>query len=99
MLAILLFCALGVIAYGIDTVIWNNVGVLSGFVGFMCAIYLIASIIPAISMMTRRMHDAGLSAWLWLVYIPSVAAYCPVGLIVSLLPTVVVGNKYHKNNK
>lgn len=77
--------------------------------GTAILLYMIACIIPAISMMTRRMHDAGLSAWLWLVYIFSIApssyaegawVYAPsVGLIVSLLPTQVRGNMYHKNNK
>ena len=72
------------------------------------SVYVIAWIIPAISMMTRRMHDAGLSAWVWILYVFSFAPACfedawtygaGVGLIVALLPTQIHGNRFHKNNR
>lgn len=70
--------------------------------------YTIALIIPTISMTTRRMHDTGLSAWMWLVLI---VGYAPIlfdeteiagGVIesiIALLPTQLHNNPYHKNNK
>ncbi len=76
--------------------------------GTILVFYGIACIIPAISMMTRRMHDAGLSAWLWLVYALSIAPVWTgeewvygtgIGLVVALLPTQMHGNPYHKNNR
>jgi len=68
-------------------------------------LYLISAIIPAISMLTRRMHDAGLSAWFWLLYLTSFIPY--IGsyiwtisiLVIALLPTRTVDNPYHKFNK
>ena len=81
---------------------------LSMLAAIVLSVYAIAWIIPAISMMTRRMHDAGLSAWVWILYIFSVAPACfedawtygaGVGLVVALLPTQIHGNRFHKNNR
>ena len=83
-------------------------GFFAVILGTVLGLYGIACIIPAISMMTRRMHDAGLSAWLWLVYALSIAPAWTgeewvygtgIGLVVALLPTQTHGNPYHKNNK
>ena len=99
-----LFCA---IVAGAEMALGNQLSVIYA-VGSIIVLYLIAMIIPAISMMTRRMHDVGLSAWLWLVYALSTApAYVEdswiagpgIGLIVALLPTQVKDNPYHKNNR
>lgn len=92
----------------IEGEMWGHPALLSGMICVALVVYIIAMVIPAISMMTRRMHDAGLSAWLWVLYVLSIAPACVeeswvygpgIGLIVALLPTVVAGNKYHKNNK
>ena len=99
-----MFCA---VVAGAETAFGAQVSV-AYVIGSMIVLYLIAMIIPAISMMTRRMHDAGLSAWLWLVYVLSMAPVYTtdswvvgpgIGLIVALLPTQVKDNPYHKNNK
>ena len=108
----LLVWALGIVICGICAVIeiglWGHPALLSVVLCSALVIYVIAWIIPAISMLTRRMHDAGLSAWLWLVYLfgfmpvwaGDVWVYGPgVGIIIALLPTQVHGNKYQKNNK
>ncbi len=68
-------------------------------------IYIALWIIPAISMLTRRMHDAGLSAWFWLLYPCSFISWlgsfiwCVTGLVIVLLPTKKIDNPYHKFNK
>ncbi len=86
----------------------GNPGFFTVLFGAVLLVYGIACVIPAISMMTRRMHDAGLSAWLWLVYAMCIApvwtgeewVYGPgIGIIVALLPTQIHGNSFHKNNK
>ena len=71
-----------------------------------CAfLYVIAAIIPAISMLTRRMHDAGLSAWYWVLYltsfIPWIGSYIwTISMfVIALLPTKITDNPYHKYNK
>ena len=92
----------------LETGFYGTTALLTWLSGALVVLYLLAMIIPAISMMTRRMHDAGLSAWLWLLYIASAApayvegswVYGPsVGLIVSLLPTQVKHNRFHQYNK
>ena len=86
----------------------GHVGMFTVVLGTVLGFYGIACIIPAISMMTRRMHDAGLSAWVWLLYLMCVApawtgeewVYGPgIGIILALLPTQVHGNKFHNNNR
>ena len=81
---------------------------LSVLAGIVLSVYAIAWIIPAISMMTRRMHDAGLSAWVWILYVFSFIPVCfedefmygtGIGLIIALLPTQIHGNRFHKNNR
>lgn len=67
-------------------------------------LYAIASLIPAISMMNRRLHDAGISSWWWfmmlLLFIPFLNIIFIIILIVVLCqPTSVKNNPYHKFNK
>ncbi len=107
-LVMLMFCAVLSVVAGVEMALWGHPALLSIIGMFAFVVYLVAAIIPAISMFTRRMHDAGLSAWLWVLYIFSlVPVYvggvwlcgAEIGLIVALLPTVMVGNPYQKNNK
>lgn len=68
-------------------------------------LFLLASLIPSISMTARRLHDAGLSAW-WLLLLLLNLICEPLSIIISIvffifavLPTKVEGNPYHKFNK
>ncbi|MBP5363746.1 MAG: DUF805 domain-containing protein [Alphaproteobacteria bacterium] len=108
-LLVLLIGLLVLVLFGaLEIKFFGQTGFLAWIIGSVLILYVIAAIIPAISMMTRRMHDAGLSAWLWLIYFADIApayvseawVYGPaVSLIVALLPTQVIGNRFHKNNK
>ena len=68
-------------------------------------VFVFALIIPSISQFTRRMHDAGMSAWFWFFalfnLIPFIGGlmWFVFKLVVALLPTKTTGNPYHKNNK
>lgn len=89
----------------IDKAPFGEIGGLTFSVGSILWAYLIAALIPAISMLTRRMHDAGLPAWFWLLYlttfIPVAGSYIwsVIILIIALLPTKVADNPYHKFNR
>ena len=92
----------------VESAFFGHAGLLAWLAGVALSFYAIAWIIPVISMMTRRMHDAGLSAWLWVIYVLGISpafwsdswVYGPgIGLVIALLPTQVHGNPYHKNNK
>ena len=108
-LLVMLIGALIMVVLGsVEVAFFGRTGFLAWIMGSALVLYVIAAIIPAISMMTRRMHDAGLSAWMWLIYIISALpayvgnewVYGPgAGLIVALLPTQNHGNRFHKNNK
>lgn len=74
------------------------------FVCFLLWSFVIATIIPRISQITRRLHDVGLSAWWWLLFVLAILpilGFVPVifFFVVSLLPTKVKDNPYHKFNK
>ena len=95
---------------GLEWWLFGSPAVLTVLMGAALVVYIIASVIPAISMLTRRMHDSGLSAWVWVLYVSSVLSaeyaddfwvYAPgiVSLVVALLPTQVIGNPFHKNNR
>ena len=83
----------------------ENTAIFSTIVMSMLLLYVVGAIIPNISMLTRRMHDAGLSAWFWLLYlvsfVPWAGSYlwCVCVLIIALLPTQKVDNPYHKLNR
>ena len=108
-LLVLLIGLLIMVLFGsVEVAFFGRTGLLAWVIGSALILYAIAWIIPAISMMTRRMHDAGLSAWLWVIYLLGVSpmfwsdawVYGPgIGLIVVLLPTQTHGNPYHKNNR
>ena len=92
----------------LETAVFGNPGFLTWLMGLALSVYAIAWIIPVISLMTRRMHDAGLSAWLWVIYVLGISpavwsdawVYAPgIGLIIALLPTQIHGNRFHKYNK
>lgn len=66
--------------------------------------YAIAIIVPSISLLVRRLHDAGLSAWWMMLFIltlvpPLDIVASIVFFIFSVLPTKTDGNPYHKFNK
>ena len=74
------------------------------FVCFLLWLFVMATIIPRISQITRRMHDVGLSAWWWLLFVLAILpilGFVPAifFFVVSLLPTKVKDNPYHKFNK
>lgn len=107
-LALLIGALITMVLAALEIAVFKHAGFLAWLSGSFVVLYMLAGIIPAISMMTRRMHDAGLSAWIWLVYIFSVTPaymggewiYAPsVGLIIALLPTQIRGNRFHKNNR
>lgn len=107
-LVVLLFGVAEFLFAWFEFALWGHPAGLSVIIGFAFVVYLIAAVIPAISMLTRRMHDSGLSAWVWVLYIFGIVPACiggswvcgaGVGLVVSLLPTVVIGNRFQKNNK
>ena len=72
---------------------------------FLVVLYGLAALVPSVSMLTRRMHDAGLSGWWWLLYLtiflPGMAGYIwsAAVLVFALLPTKTADNPYHKYNK
>ena len=74
------------------------------FLTLLLAGYGLAIIVPSLSMMVRRLHDAGLSAWwlmLWILAIIPVVNFIVsiVFFVFSVLPTKETDNPYHKFNK
>ena len=75
-------------------------------------IFVLASIVPMISIKVRRLHDIGFSAW-WILLLLFVGIFTSLGFVFSVLglafgvvlfvcfvtPTKFDGNPYHKNNK
>ena len=104
-LACVLFVVLGVGAVVIDAAIFKEDAIFTTITLALGGLYVISAIIPSISMLTRRMHDAGLSAWFWLLYlttfVPLVGSYIwTIAIfVIALLPTRTVDNPYHKYNK
>lgn len=93
-----------VMGMAIDFALSGDVSVMFGLMILLGVIYSLAIAIPLISMRTRRLHDAGLSAWWWFIYalcvIPFLSIFTSVVMFVfSLLPTKVDDNPYHKFNK
>lgn len=93
---ILVYAAFGVAIFGaleLDVALFKDIAVFSAFSIGLLLLYAVAAIIPSISMLTRRMHDAGLSAWFWLLYlfsfVPTIGSYiwCISVLVIGLLPT------------
>lgn len=87
-----------------DFVLTGDVGLMFGLATLLGVIYSIVIAIPMISLRTRRLHDAGLSAWWWLLVLLCVVPFASVvaGVVMfifSLLPTKTDGNPYHKFNK
>ena len=71
-------------------------------IGFLA--YGIVAFIPSLSLLVRRLHDAGLSAWWTLLFIltifPGLDIVCSIIMMIFvLLPTQKKGNPYHKFNK
>lgn len=104
-LVCMLFAILFVGAAFLDAALFTDSAPFIVSVGAAFLLYVIAAIVPAISMLTRRMHDAGLSAWFWLLYLttflPVVGSYIWTisVFVIALLPTKVADNPYHKFNK
>ncbi len=74
------------------------------FLTLLLAGYGLAIIVPSLSMMVRRLHDAGLSAWwlmLWILAIIPVVNFIVsiVFFVFFVLPTKETDNPYHKFNK
>ena len=94
-----LLIALGIVLDAGNTDVFVSVALLLPYV------YAIVSFVPMVSMLTRRMHDAGLSAWFWLLYplsfMPIVGSYiwfmCVI--VFGLLPTKTIDNPYQGFNK
>ena len=93
---ILVYLAFGIVVVGaayLDVVLFKDLAVFSTIAMSLLLLYAVAAIIPSISMLTRRMHDAGLSAWFWLLYlfsfVPTIGSYiwCISVLVIGLLPT------------
>ena len=105
LLVCVLFAFLFVLAAFLDAALFKESVPFVVGVGAGLLLYIVAAIIPAISMLTRRMHDVGLSAWFWLLYlttfIPTIGSYIwtIVVFVIALLPTKIVDNPYHKYNK
>lgn len=74
---------------GIGTVIDGGEG---GFVTFVCNIpyvlYLIAIIIPSLSLTIRRLHDVGKSGW-WYLGCTLLNVFCGIGSIILFVFTVL----------
>ena len=104
-LVCLLFVFLSVIAVYVDAALMQNAGFFTVVIMSSFVLFVLAALVPAISMLTRRMHDAGLSAWFWLLYlfsfVPWIGSYiwCISVLVIALLPTQISNNPYHKFNK
>ena len=100
-----LFVLFSVIAIFVDNALFGGAGVFTIVLTASFFLFVICALVPAISMLTRRMHDAGLSAWFWLLYlfsfVPLIGSYiwCISILVIALLPTKTVDNPYHKFNK
>ncbi len=77
----------------------------SDFIGFVLVflvaafqLFYVLSIVAGVSLTTRRLHDAGLSAWHWLwLLLPIFGSI--ILIVFMFLPTKVAGNPYHKKNK
>ena len=93
------------LSVALDAALFQETAIFSTIMIVVAFAYIIAAIIPSLSMLTRRMHDAGLSAWFWLLYftsfIPVIGSYIwsVSAFVIALLPTRTVDNPYHKNNK
>ena len=85
-------------AVAIETEIWGRPVTFSWICLGILIVYVLAGIIPYLSLMMRRIHDIGASSWWWLIcLIPRFGDF--VFLVISILPTKTDGNKYHKFNK
>ena len=99
------FAILFIGAAFLDAALFTESSVFVFIVGGLMVLFTAATLIPEISMLTRRMHDVGWSAWFWLLFlanfIPAVGEYIwtVFVLILLLLPTKTVDNPYHKYNK
>lgn len=82
----------------------RDMGIITLLMIILLVLFGLATIIPQISQKTRRLHDVGLSAWWWLLYLLAIIPIFSIipGIfffVVSLLPTKVADNPYHKYNK
>lgn len=99
--------------FGFVIVEWlARVPIISTVIQICFLIFMLASIVPMISIKVRRLHDIGLSAW-WILLLLLVwilnslgsvfsffgLALGVVWLVLSVTPTKVAGNPYHKFNK
>ncbi|MBO4626194.1 MAG: DUF805 domain-containing protein [Alphaproteobacteria bacterium] len=104
-LVCILFAILSILAVAVDSALFQSPGAFSVITMLAFLLFVLAALVPAVSMLTRRMHDAGLSAWFWLLYlfsfVPYIGSYvwCISVLVIALLPTKTVDNPYHKFNK
>ncbi len=87
-----------------ETAWYGETGMFTILFAIFGGLFVFATIIPQISQRTRRLHDIGLSAWWWmldlLVIFPIISIIPGIFFwVVSLLPTKVADNPYHKFNK
>lgn len=106
LLLMLVWGLLGTVIFGVESYVYASSDAGPGFVLWFIAMifYGIAAFIPWVSMLVRRMHDAGLSAWWLMLYIAGVVpglmlVISIVFFVFVLLPTKVADNPYHKFNK
>lgn len=86
--------AVGLVVAGSES--GNDAQSIAGAViGLVLLIFWVATLVPSIAVVVRRLHDAGLSGWLYLVgFIPLVG---PIVLIVLMvLPASAAGSRYDR---
>ncbi len=85
-----------VIAMILDNVF--NIAIENLFYGPIYILYMLAVLVPILSVTVRRLHDTGKSGWYWLVYLIPIAG--PIWLLVLMCLDGTPGeNKYGPNPK
>lgn len=92
----LILIPVGVVGFLIDSALGNTE---APFVTFaLIGLVVLAIVIPGIALAARRLHDVGLSGWLYLIsLVPYVGGLFM--LVISLLPSQRFTNKYGPHPK
>ncbi|MGI8947621.1 MAG: DUF805 domain-containing protein [Ornithinimicrobium sp.] len=73
----------------------NAQSAVGGGIGLLLLLFLAATLVPSIAVAVRRLHDAGLSGWLYLVsFIRFVGPI--VMIVLMVLPTSAAGSQYDR---
>ncbi len=76
----------------------GGVGILAGVFGFVVLAFVLATIIPSLAVLVRRLHDTGKSGWFYFVSFIPIAG--PIWLLVLLVTDSQQGdNEYGPNPK